>query len=297
MMKQGVLVVLGHKGSGKTQLTRKFLDAVPRSVCIDTIGEYGGVVIEDPYSLSNYLETAKHLERFRVSYRDLGMSGVGPERVFEMLKGLRDCWLCLEEASKWTGPSNTTLDEVKWFLQYGRHNRISVVLVARRPAELDRMGTAQADTIVSFSQHEPRDKEYITKLGGPECAERIASLGTYEWDYVMDTHPEIRDVLEGFSEEVGSHAELDSGGSVGDRRDGSVDDRVVPAETVGEGHEGARDRPESARPARVVPERGPNDAGSARGNDLEAANTGKSVAASGRASGGRRGRKVDIGKR
>jgi hypothetical protein len=296
MNKQGVLVVLGHKGSGKTQLTRKFLDAVPRSVCIDTIGEYGGVVIEDPYSLSDYLETAKHLERFRVSYRDLGMSGVQPERIFEMLKGLRDCWLCLEEASKWTGPSNTTLDEVKWFLQYGRHNRISVVLVARRPAELDRMGTAQADTIVSFSQHEPRDREYIAKLGGTECADRIAGLGQYEWDYVMDTHPEIRDVLEGFSEEVGSHAELDSG-SVGDRGDGGSHDRMVPAETVGERRESGGDRAEGSGSPRVVPASRTNDAGSARGNDLEVANTGKSVAPSSRARGGGRGRKVDIGKR
>jgi energy-coupling factor transporter ATP-binding protein EcfA2 len=205
-MKQGVLVVLGHKGSGKSQLTRCFLDAVPRSICIDTMAEYGGVVIEDPHSLAAYLEANKHLERFRVSYRDAGNQGIPPELVFKMLQNLRDVWICLEEASKW-GTANTMLDEVRWFLQYGRHNRISVLLVARRPQEIDRMGTAQADTVVSFVQHEPRDLEYIRKLGGEDAEKRIAALGEFEWDYVVDQHAEIAAVLDSVCEGSGFEPE------------------------------------------------------------------------------------------
>lgn len=214
MRKQGVLVVLGHKGSGKTQLVRRFLQAVERSVCIDTIGEYGGVLIEDPWSLSDYLERAKHLERFRVAYRDTGNHSISPEQIFKMLQSLRDSWLCLEEASKWMGPSNTTSEELRWFLQYGRHNRVSVLLVARRPQELDRMGTAQADTVISFRQQEPRDLEYISKMGGPEAAQRVENLGEYEYDYVLDTHPEIREILDSISEgtsNANGSSDLDTG--------------------------------------------------------------------------------------
>jgi hypothetical protein len=254
-VKQGVLVVLGHKGSGKTQLVRRFLSAVTRSVCIDTLGEYGGVVITDPHSLAAYLE-ANRAKPLRVSYRDVGDSGIPPELIFRMLHAYRDGWLCLEEASKW-GSSNTTLEDVRWFLQYGRHVGISVVLVARRPAELDRMGTAQADTVVSFRQHEPRDLDYVRQLGGPEAEARVAGLGPMQWDYVIDHHDEIRDVLESISEDVGgdSNARMGSGGVGRDHRGGGGSgDRAVAPD--GEGDAGPGDGATGSGPAGVVTESG-----------------------------------------
>lgn len=196
--KNGILVILGHKGSGKTQLARAFIAEQPRSVCIDTIGEYGGVVIHDPESLADYLERAKHLPRFRVSYRDKGLHPFTPEAIFRMLHSLRDCWLVLEEADKWFGP-NRQSDAVKWFLKYGRHHRISVLLVTRRAAEQGPMGTSQADTIVSFQMHEPRDLDWIASVGGRAVADEVDALGQYEWTYVLDTSTDLRAALDAIS--------------------------------------------------------------------------------------------------
>lgn len=196
--KNGILVILGHKGSGKTQLARAFIEQQPRSVCIDTIGEYGGVIINDPESLANYLEQARNLPRFRVSYRDKGNHQFTMDQIFRMLHALRDCWLVLEEADKWFGP-NRQNDAVKWFLKYGRHNRVSVLLVTRRAAEQGPMGTSQADTIVSFQMHEPRDLEWIASVGGRAVADEVDRLGQYEWTYVLDTSDEIRAGLDAIS--------------------------------------------------------------------------------------------------
>lgn len=196
--RNGILVILGHKGSGKTQLARAFLAQQKRSVCIDTIGEYGGVVIHDPESLAAYLENARGLDNFRVSYRDKGQHSFSPDQIFRMLHGLRDCWICLEEADKWFGP-NRQNDAVKWFLKYGRHHRISVLLVTRRAAEQGPMGTSQADTIVSFQMHEPRDLDWIASVGGRAVADEVDRLGQYEWTYVLDTSDDIRNGLDAIS--------------------------------------------------------------------------------------------------
>lgn len=264
-MKQGVLVVLGHKGSGKSQLTRRFLETVPRSICVDTMGEYGGVVIEDPHSLAEYLEANKRKPYFRIAYRDNGQNEtIKPETVLKMLANLRDTWLCLEEASKYgeAGNSNRMIREARWFVQYGRHYGISVLLVARRPQEIDRMATANADTVVSFVQQEPRDLDYVRQLGGEDAARRIASLGQYEWDYVVDQHAEIRAVLDSISKKGGSNVSdaprLDSG-DLGDARHGTRRDGGVVPTAVAEGTASDRDRDEGAGPSGVVPRAGISD--------------------------------------
>lgn len=198
MTRQGILVILGHKGSGKTQLSRAFMAEQARSVTIDTLGEYGGVIINDPESLARYLEDNKHQPYFRVSYRDKGMHKYTMDQVFTMLHALRDATLCLEEADKWFGP-NRMADAVKWFPKYGRHNRVSLVLVTRRAAEQGPAGTSQADTIVCFKMHEPRDLEWVQGVGGQDAAREVEALGQYEYAYVLDTHDEIRATLDRIS--------------------------------------------------------------------------------------------------
>lgn len=253
-----ILVVLGHKESGKTQLTRRFLEEVPRSVCVDTIGEYGGVVIQDPHSLAEYLEDNKRQKHLRVAYRDKGDGHIPIALVFKMLHSVRNTWVCVEEASKF-GNANTMLPEVQWFPQYGRHYGLHSIFVARRPQEINRMVTAQADTVVSFVQQEPRDLEYIRDLGGEAAAERVRRLGQYEWGYVVDGSSEIRGILSRIStNERGKRAGLSTNPGMARANGGDGGDRVgrtpgVVHEAIGEGNEGARDRTEGGGSAGVVP--------------------------------------------
>lgn len=198
-MRNTIVVVFGRKGSGKSNLTRRLLLAKHRVLTIDPAGEYEGVQINDPDSLAEYLN-ARGEGPFRVAYRDKGLDGRDMGDKFRMIQDLRRAWVCFEEAGMWVGPT-TGEPAAKWFVNYGRHNELSTVWVARRPTEVARDVTANADVVVSFQQHEPRDLEYLTALGGAEAAERIAALGPHEWDYVIAEHAETVALLDGFSTE------------------------------------------------------------------------------------------------
>lgn len=233
------------------------------------MAEYPGVIIRDPWSLREYLK-ARGSGGFHVSYRDDGESrNVKPGDVFHMLQALRNVTLFWEEASKWLNTKNTSLDQVLWFLQYGRHHSISNVLVARRPSELDRMATAQADVIISFRQHEPRDLEYIRAIGGQAAADEVAGLGPFEWAYVMKEHAELVALLDSVSEETGGN---DDDG-VGATDSGEAGDGIGgagardPESAVGEGEPSNRAGAESGGSPGVV--RKPGGDGSGDGDSGE----------------------------
>lgn len=50
---------------------------------------------------------------------------------------------------------------------YGRHNKVGLVVAARRPANIPRSITSQADFIFTFQQHEPGDIKYFKDCGAP----------------------------------------------------------------------------------------------------------------------------------
>ncbi len=238
------------------------------------MAEYGGAVITNPHDLETYLRERGIDKPFRIAYRDDGRAGVEMADVFTMLHDVPDMVLVLEEASKYMGP---TIKEasVDWFFQYGRHNRQSIIAVARRPSELSRMATSQADIIVSFQQQEPRDVEYITKLAGSEIAEKIRNLGPHEWDYVINEHEEFAALLDSMSEEASSDGLAD--GSDSDSKDDSgavgSNSGVAVAEEIPEGGDsdnggnaGQGVRADGGRHSSVVPDPKP-DTGNSGGTE------------------------------
>jgi hypothetical protein len=66
-------------------------------------------------------------------------------------------------------------------IRYGRHWGVSIVALARRPAEISRHLTAQADTIVSFQTVEPRDLDFFRARCSDAFAELLPRLEPYAW--------------------------------------------------------------------------------------------------------------------
>lgn len=262
MVKQGVLLVVGKKGSGKTNLVREFLNEQDRYLAVDVHGEFGGTIIEDPHSLVAWINRNRHLPRWRVSYRDRGLSDIDPRQVFKALHNLQGCWLVLDEASLWK-----LMPEAEWFFAQGRHNEISIAATVQRAHQIGPTMRAQVDVIVSFKQKELRDLDWIEEAAGPEKRAEVATLGEYEWTYIECDHDEIEATLDAISTEEGGEsdaARLDTGsaehGASGDR--GAP---VVGAPEVGEGSAGARSGAEGAGHPRVADPAGPaGDAGEAR---------------------------------
>lgn len=204
-MKNLIVCIFGRKGSGKTNLARSVLLEQRRVLVVDSIGEYEGCQIYNPEDLADYLN-ARGEGPFRVSYRDKGLDGREMDVKFRMIQDVRRCWIGFEEAGKWIGPSSG-FPEARWFPNYGRHNAISMLFVARRPTEISRDVTANADAVICFQFHEPRDLQYIREIGGDDAAERIAALGPHEWDFALCESDEAREMLESLG---GREPETDS---------------------------------------------------------------------------------------
>lgn len=272
MNRQGVLVVVGRKGEGKSFLVRGFLNRLARSIVIDTQGEYGGVVIHDPWSLAAYINE-RGAGPFRIAYRDKGLGeSVSQIEVFKMLQSCRNVWLAIEEASKWIGP-NQNERAVNWFFDYGRHNGISVVCVARRAYQLSKIATSQADTIVIVGRtHEPRDLDWIRQVGGDEAVARAQSLQQYEWDFVLNNHPEIEAILNSISEPAeGGSRGLDATRTNGADSDRLSGDMVLAAED-GESDRDGFNRSEGVRHSEPI-HQGGNDADGGDGKSGVAASS------------------------
>lgn len=287
MTRQGVLLVVGKKGSGKTNLVREFLNEQDRYIAVDVMGEFGGVVIEEPHSLVAWLNRNRQLARWRLSYRDRGFSDVPPADVFKALQSLRDCWLALDEASLWR-----FVPQAEWFFAFGRHNNISVAATVQRAHQIGPVMRSQVDVIVSFRQSEPRDLAWISEVAGEDKAREVSELGEFEWTYVVCEHEEIQATLDRISEDEGggeTDARLDSATVEPGALDGGPA-RVVGAPEGGEGRQDAGPGAEGSGRSRVARESGPPaPAGEARGDrDSDGPREGQASDSSSSRRGGRR---------
>ncbi len=317
-------MILGRKGSGKSLLARSFLKhpEIRRSIAIDSHGEYGGVQITDPWALSAYLNERNNTgadrglpvgkwdgnASFRIAYRDKGEHAIPLPQVFEMLQKCKQSWIAFEESSQWVN-----VPQLNWFLQYGRHNEISVLLVARRPKqEVGPMGRAQSDVIVSFRQQELADLEWIAAVSDQETADRIAALPAcicvetgaafdpacegHQWEYVLRGHAGIEAILEDLSEPT-SEPEGEAVELAPDHSDdvdgGGVPGTLVDSPEEPEGNGRAQVGPDRSGPAGGVHAGGDPDEGSHLENRAKPGKSGTS--ARGRAPGrSGRGRKLAL---
>jgi len=171
--------VFGRKGSGKTTLVAEISEDFRRVYAFDSMGEYdetrGFEVCYGLAECARRMVEAARLPLFRLSLR--------VDRTEDFLKLLRiayevpDSLLVVEETSLYCSPSKLP-DDLSRLVRYGRHRKLNIVFVARRPSEIHRELTAQSDVIVTFRQHEPRDVDYLKSFIGPRV-EGVSRLPEY----------------------------------------------------------------------------------------------------------------------
>lgn len=182
-----VIFLAGGKGKGKSTLAREIIRAHKRVVIFDAHGEYGPdaedklrgcqVAWEIGPSVDLMLEKARLplAKPFCISLRVV--DDVEALQLFDMAYTIPNSLLVVEEASRFCSPTKLPR-EVARIVRFGRHQQISQLWIARRPAEINRDVTANADVIVAFRQHEPRDVLYLKAIAG-ERAELLRHLSDY----------------------------------------------------------------------------------------------------------------------
>lgn len=178
-----ILVIFGRKGSGKTELTRKIIKEHPRVFAIDTLAEYGHKgsergfrVCEGKQACMDAMLSVKDHRAYKLALRCIPLEDnlALLDLCYEFPRSL----VVVEETSLYARPTYLP-DEIAKLVRYGRHRQIDQIYIARRPSEVHRDLTAQADLVISFEQREPRDVKYLRDVAGEE-AEQVQNLPRYK---------------------------------------------------------------------------------------------------------------------
>lgn len=164
------------KGSGKSFLVKDIVRDYSRVIVIDSMGEYENEIITGFEACVKRVAQASHEPEFRISLRTDSV-----EHDLQLMKvagTLPSFLLVVEETSKYVSAYGMP-EPIENLIRYGRHRDISQIYMARRPSEINRDLTANADVIVTFREQEPRDVTYLRSFMGAS-AYRVPNLRDYE---------------------------------------------------------------------------------------------------------------------
>lgn len=179
-----VRCTFGRKGSGKSYSIKQRLRKFRGSVCVwDTLSEYAGPASDNPLPRAVLYRSVRELA-IASSQGKLAKQAVVQDR-----RDKFDAWcrwalaagprlLVIDEVNLYCGPSRGS-EPLLELLRIGRHSCIDVEFAARRPAEVHRDLTAQADELVFFRTVEPRDLEWCRAYCGEDFARRLPKLAQY----------------------------------------------------------------------------------------------------------------------
>lgn len=170
-----ILAIFGRKGSGKTELTRKIIREYPRVFAFDSLAEYdkGFRVCEGRQACMDAMLDVKDQSRYRLALRCIELEDnlALMDLAYEFPRSL----IVVEETSLYARPTFLP-NEIAKLVRYGRHREINQIYIARRPSEVHRDLTAQADLIITFEQREPRDVKYLRDVASGDGAERVEDV-------------------------------------------------------------------------------------------------------------------------
>ncbi len=199
LVRASLAVVVGRRGSGKSELLRRASARRRRVVVLDLlhgepvdVGEPLdlGVIVYDEDEYRDALREASSGDRWRIVVRPdtpedarwvVGALMPKDHGVAGYARAVRGVCVFSDEIDLWM-PNHAGIDPaVRSSIARGRHYAVKIIGATRRPAECHRDLSSQADVLVTFQQHEPRDIAWLDKTGGRSFALAARTLGQYEY--------------------------------------------------------------------------------------------------------------------
>lgn len=161
-----IIVVFGQKGTGKSTFLEACLDDTRKPIKqIKDNRYYEEIWIVDPLMELTYLSDYAYnddAERFHVV-----------KSIYEVDIVHIPALIVIDEVDQFCSPQKPLPDCLDSWVQLGRHDDISIIAASRRPAEVHRTVTSQADYLILFRLTENRDREYIKKNAKVEITDEI----------------------------------------------------------------------------------------------------------------------------
>lgn len=164
--KSDIITVLGQSGSGKSSWVQARLASLPRFILWNTLGEeFGFTECESRSELYKHV-TKRASGLFQVVYNNVEENEEeAMEWMSKFVEEVENLCFIIEEADAYATPSSIP-QGLRSLLKRGRHRGISMVFVTRRPAEVNRLITAQSKRFVLFRVTEPNDIRYLRTFVG-----------------------------------------------------------------------------------------------------------------------------------
>ena len=198
---RGLVFLVGRRGTGKTtEMARLLSLCTGGRVFFDTLSKHAGyfpgyVILSQPGMLREYLRLNRG-RRFAVLYQPReGDLDEHFAACCTIVRAFGSMILGIDELDKLCGArfgDSRMPPELYHLVNYGRHERVSMIATARRPRAVARGYTAEAEMRL-FQMQERADLDYFADLIGSEHAERLRSLPAYYYLHcVQDGTPELR---------------------------------------------------------------------------------------------------------
>lgn len=154
-------------------------------IVFDPLGEYPGKIF---YHLGELLRYARGRARFFAVYRPRDARAEFPW-LARIAYEVGSLCLVAEEISWAISPAKMP-PEIEILIRYGRHRDVELLGISRRPAEVNRDLTANANELYIFRTHEPRDLKYFRDVIG-SVADTLPNLPPFTPHVWKDVPPEI----------------------------------------------------------------------------------------------------------
>ena len=142
-------------------------------IVVDTLGEYaarGRTVVKTPLELIQAVKRRSF--DVAVQFDD---EGAGFDWACRVAYEVGNLTLVCEEVDFYITAAHAPRPFSR-LVRYGRHRGVAMVCISRRPPDLWRNLTAQADRIFCFRTIEPRDIKYLSEFMGTDTAARLRDL-------------------------------------------------------------------------------------------------------------------------
>lgn len=152
-------LILGKTGTGKSFLAKKIFKFYNDNVIVfDVMDEYEGELICNDYK--SFLITLKqNISRFKIIVKTSDVYEIKEILIFIFLH-MKNVLLILEE----TGFYLT--DVIDFFVNYGRHKNIKMIIIVRRASELNTQINALVEKLFIFKTTSEYDLLYYKRIFG-----------------------------------------------------------------------------------------------------------------------------------